>query len=194
MARRKWNYEAELPSNDNTDDTEEAGDAEEVPCPHMPQRSDDVFLPRQVSALILSLPSLLRERAGDVLPGGDFGNSRLLCKKRSKRFKESRTLVSYMGALSFRNIQPRMIEPFQDNSSREFFLELLPMLRRLAYLERDSERIEAQPAEDPYARTTRHRSRKGRKHLFEKLAFVTNEEELSASKAGERFAKSFLIY
>lgn len=195
MSRGKWCSEMDSSSNDIVDECEDAGDLQEFVYRHTSVLSGDRFLPQQIASLVLSLPSLLRESAGEVLYGGDLANSSLLDRKRSKLVLESQMMASHMEALRYRKPQTEILTTFQDDHDVEFCLEVLPMLRRLAFLERDSERIEAGPAVDQNSRTTRNSLRKGRKHYFEKLGFQKkSEREVTASKVGESFAKSFLIY
>eukprot|EP00980_Cylindrotheca_fusiformis_P012686 scaffold3103_cov136-Cylindrotheca_fusiformis.AAC.24 len=196
MTRHEVYYNADSSPNENADEAVDTDDPEEIVDRHVSSlASDGMFLPHQSSALVLSLPTMLRERAGEAVYSGDLTNSSLLHFNRSKRWMETRNLVSYLGALARYKPREGTTEAIQNSSSKEFFLEVLPIVRRIALLETDSELVESASPVDDSARVTRNSSRRRRKHYFEKLGFVRlKERDITASQAGERCAASLLLY
>lgn len=192
-----YGYHVAAPAPSETkEEGEDEIDIEELVTETLHSMSEDNYLPQQTSSLVLSLPSLIRQGVGRKFTACLSFNESVFNTSRNQRLLEAQELTAYMKGLE-RQQKTHVMSPFvaENKTNPAYVLELLPMLRRVSVLERDSEQIDSVPTEDSSRRSTRTRSRRGRRHYFEKLGFCEAQgQDLTASKAGQSFARSFLVY
>jgi len=183
-------------TNDSADDGDESTDLDGLAQQQVSlSTEDDRFLPQQVPSLLLSLPSLLRKAGSENLYQKNWTSNQLLDQRRAKYLQETRSLVSTIDGFE---PPPEFLPLLQDNLDATFYQEDLPILRRLAFLEKDAERLHE--LENPIENRKRTRSSKTletRRHYFEFTPwkfYKDNELGLTASQVGEKFAKSLLVY
>lgn len=190
-----YNVAAPSPS-ESKEERENEIDIEDLARETTHSMSEDKFLPQQISALVLSLPSLIRQSVKRKSINCLSFDEYLFNKSRMQRLLKAHELIGCMRRLQCQQ-QTYVISPLipEIKTNSTIVLELLPMLRRVSVLEQDSEQIRKMASEDRNIRSTRNRSRRGRRHYLEKFGFCEGRgQDLTASRAGEAFAQSFLVY
>lgn len=190
-SRGLWDPVALPAMPESKEEGEDEIDIEDVVPEYANPMTEDKYLPLATSALVLSLPSMIRQMVGRRSSYHHYFDESIFHVNRKHQLADAQARTSNMRQLQSLH-KLHVISP----SSATYVLELLPMLRRVSVSERDSEKIESVAVEDRNVRSTRTRSRRGRRHYFEtKLGFIEDQgNDMTASKAGQDFAKSFLVY
>lgn len=164
---------------------------------------EDMFLPRPLPPLIKSLPSLLRKCSNEERHQKHWTSNQILQRKQKVNYEQSQRWACQIlpptsrAKAFYRGFGPEKTLLLEGSMDSELVSEYIPMLRRIAFLERVHE-LAARESGDEQAknrRTTRRSARSARQHYFDKLSKQQWEEsDPTSSKIGTLMADSLLVY
>jgi hypothetical protein len=184
----------------------ETEDMDELVCREGARADEDMFLPQPMPSLIQSLPSLLRESRRGGLCQKNWTSNQLLEKRKLKLSKDLRHWMTYIfppavqAKVSCHGFGATSVESLllEDTIDIKLFLEYIPVLRRIGFLERATEYACREKGEEQPTcrRTTRRQARAARHHYFDTLSrqLQLDNADQTSSQIGTLMANSLLVY